>query len=186
MPEIIETCGDIFASDCEALVNPVDCTGAQGAGLAKLFRQKYPEQCAWYRRHAQKGFAEPGQVYFVLPRRAEPFSANDRFRAARHLLKEHRRCPQAQPLVLFATTKAHYARPSRLDWIRGCCYGLVDAVCELGIRSLAVPPLGCGLGQRGIKPEDAFGWADVRPLILAAAERMNCERVVVYEPWEKR
>ncbi len=175
MPKIIESTGDIFASGCEALVSPVDTTGAQGAGLAKAFARRFCAQTGWYRRHAGKGYAEPGQVYHVLPK-----SDEDRLHAARWVLERHR--SGAEPLVLFATSKAHYRRPSKLRWVTGCIAALVEAVNDLGIRSIAIPALGCGRGQAGIKPEDAFGWDDVRPLLLSAAEKMQCERVVIYSP----
>jgi len=39
---------DIFESDADALVNPVNCVGAMGAGLAKAFRDRYPEMFSAY------------------------------------------------------------------------------------------------------------------------------------------
>lgn len=39
---IILTKGDLFRSGCQCLVNPVNCVGVMGAGLAKSFKQKLP------------------------------------------------------------------------------------------------------------------------------------------------
>ena len=168
MPEIIGSTGDIFESGCEALVSPVDCTGAMGAGLALAFARRFRRQTAWYREHGRRGFTEPGQVYYVLPK-----DDRDRLDAAKWVLGQHRE-EGGQPLVLFATTKDSWRRPSDLRWVIGCCQALVDAVSELGIRSVAIPALGCGHGR--------LSWDDVRPLLLAAAERIPCERVVVFAP----
>ncbi|WP_437310074.1 macro domain-containing protein [Sorangium sp. So ce388] len=176
--EIIESSGDMFASGCEALVSPVDATGAQGAGLALAFARRFRRQASWYGDHGRRGFAEPGQVYHVLPK-----TGDDRLAAAHWLLERHRR-DDTEPLVLFATTKLIWKEPSRTTWVVGCLEALVVVVNELGIRSVAIPALGCGKGQQGIKPADAFGWADVRPLMLAAAQQMQCERVVVFGPKE--
>ena len=169
MPEIIESTGDIFASGCEALVSPVDASGAQGAGLALAFSKRFSQQTTWYREHARRGFAEAGSVYHVLPK-----TGDDRLDAARWVLERNRVGGRAQPLVLFATTKLHYRKPSELRWVIGCCQALVDVVAELGIRSIGVPALGCGLG--------GLSWSDVRPLMLAAARQMQCERVIVFSP----
>jgi O-acetyl-ADP-ribose deacetylase (regulator of RNase III) len=152
--------GDIFHSGCDALVSPVCCAGVQGAGLALAFVKRFPRQTAWYREHGRKGLTEPGQVYHVLPRTV----GCDRLSAARWVLENHQR--GGEPLVLFATTKASWRRPSQLRWIIGCLAGLVDVVEALGIRSVAVPMLGCGLGKLDPK--------DVTPLMWDAAERMGC------------
>ena len=35
--------GNIFVSDCEILVNPVNCIRVMGKGLIKEFKLRYPE-----------------------------------------------------------------------------------------------------------------------------------------------
>jgi O-acetyl-ADP-ribose deacetylase (regulator of RNase III) len=155
MPEIIESDGDIFASGCEALVNPVDAeTGAQGAGLAKEFKRRWPAAAASYKGWCRSGLVRPGDV---LPRRVSLV---------------------ATCWIVFAATKAHWRSPSQLEWIARCCDKLVEASNEPGFKSIGVPAIGCGLGE--------LRWPDVRPLILAAAQRMTCERVVVFGPKDRR
>jgi O-acetyl-ADP-ribose deacetylase (regulator of RNase III) len=170
MPSVAFSTGNIFASNLEALVNPVDCSAAMGAGLAKPFAGRFRKQCAWFKSHGQNGFTEPGQIYHVLPR-----NADDRLYAAKWVLDRHREGGEA--LVLFATTKAHWRRPSELRHVIGCLSELVRIVPELGIRSIGIHALGCGLG--------GLQYADVRPLMVAAAEQMQCERVVLFEPKEE-
>ena len=41
---------DLFATGCEALVNPVNCVGVMGRGLALAFKRRYPAHFASYRR----------------------------------------------------------------------------------------------------------------------------------------
>lgn len=43
--------GDILNSTSSILVNPVNCKGVMGAGLAKQFKQKYPKMYLRYRRY---------------------------------------------------------------------------------------------------------------------------------------
>src|SRR5690606_19495297 len=104
-PNILLSTGDIFASGCEALVSPVDCTGAQGAGLALAFVRRFPRQTAWYRDHARRGCFLPGSVYHETTCADE-----DRRTGARLVLERCRR--GGESLVLFATTKRHWRNPS--------------------------------------------------------------------------
>ena len=47
--------GNILESDAEALVNPVNCVGVMGAGLAKQFKAKYPEMFDKYKELCKQG-----------------------------------------------------------------------------------------------------------------------------------
>jgi O-acetyl-ADP-ribose deacetylase (regulator of RNase III) len=150
-PHIVESDGSIFDSGCYALVSPVDCTGAQGKGLALEFKQRWPERCAEFKRRARNGWVKPGSVH------ADWYGSE---------------------IILYAATKAHYREPSRVEWVDSCLREIVSVVDKNRIFSVAIPALGCGLGS--------LRWEQVRPLILDAAARMQCERVVVYGPKENR
>ena len=80
----------------------------------------------------------------------------------------------AEPAILFTATKLHWSGVSTIKIVRWCLWGIGDAVSEFGIASVAIPALGCGLGS--------LRWDEVRPLILDATARMQCERVVIYGP----
>lgn len=54
-------------------------------------------------------------------------------------------------------TKRHWRDKSRIEDIQSGLRALIEDVRRLGIRSIAVPPLGCGLG--------GLNWRDVRPMI---------------------
>ena len=151
MSRTVEAVGDIFASTCEALVNPVDCTGAQGKGLALEFRRRYPFPCAEYKRHCGGGRMAPGWLW--------SFSGH---------------ASSVPRWIIFAATKAHWSAPSELAWVSDALENLVAHIGVHPIRSIAIPAIGCGLG--------GLPWSEVRPLILAAAERMSCDRVVVFAP----
>jgi O-acetyl-ADP-ribose deacetylase (regulator of RNase III) len=71
-------------------------------------------------------------------------------------------------------TKRHWKGKSRLEDIEAGLVALVDEVRKRGIRSVAVPPLGCGLG--------GLNWGDVRPRIEAAFRDMPDVHVILYEP----
>jgi O-acetyl-ADP-ribose deacetylase (regulator of RNase III) len=77
-------------------------------------------------------------------------------------------------IIFFAATKAHYRDPSRIEWVVSCLREIEYVVSVNRIFSIALPALGCGLGS--------LSWTDVRPLILDAATRMQCDVVKIYEP----
>jgi O-acetyl-ADP-ribose deacetylase (regulator of RNase III) len=71
-------------------------------------------------------------------------------------------------------TKQHWRSHSSLADIRAGLDDLVRVVHDLRVTSIAIPALGCGNG--------GLDWADVRPLIEAAAARIPETRVAVFAP----
>jgi O-acetyl-ADP-ribose deacetylase (regulator of RNase III) len=143
--------GDLFRSNAEALVNPVNTVGVMGKGLALQFRERFPGLYPAYQKACQRGEVRIGRV-FVFDRGP---SSSPRF-------------------ILNFPTKAHWKDPSRLEYIRAGLVDLVRVVRELGIRSLAVPALGAGLG--------GLDWREVKPLIEEALGDLEGVEVWVYEP----
>jgi len=109
--------GNLLLADADTLVNPVNCVGVQGAGLARQFREWFPELDAEYRAACRSGTLRLGHP--VL-------SADGR--------------------VLWFPTKHHWRDRSRLpDLERGLL--AFEAVWGEDLRSWAFPALGCGLGR---------------------------------------
>jgi O-acetyl-ADP-ribose deacetylase (regulator of RNase III) len=71
-------------------------------------------------------------------------------------------------------TKQHWRGDSRMAFVTAGLDALVLDIRRLGIKSIAVPPLGCGLG--------GLNWADVRPLIVEALEAVPGLDTHIYEP----
>ena len=65
-----------------------------------------------------------------------------------------------EPLIVYFATKDDWRRPSQLTWIAEGLPRLEAQLRRLGMISVALPWLGCGLG--GLRRQD------VRPLIEAA------------------
>jgi hypothetical protein len=74
-------------------------------------------------------------------------------------------------------TKKHWRNPSKIEWIRDGLHDLVRLVREMNIKSLALPPIGCGNG--------GLSWPEVRRLIESILEPLTETVVLVYEPAEK-
>ena len=82
--------------------------------------------------------------------------------------------PQAPRLIINFPTKGHWRARSRLADIKTGLAGLREVIRDRDIRSIAVPPLGCGLG--------GLDWQDVRPLIIEALDDLPDVQVILYSP----
>lgn len=143
--------GNILTTDVEALVNTVNCVGIMGRGIALQFRNAYPDNFKAYEAACRRHEVQPGQM-FVYPTGQ---LTNPRY-------------------VINFPTKRHWRGKSRLEDVDSGLVALVREVRDRGIHSIAVPPLGCGLG--------GLAWREVRPLIERAFAALPDVQVVVFEP----
>lgn len=143
--------GDLLTANVEALVNTVNTVGVMGKGIALRFRSAYPANYGAYRSLCQAGFLFPGGVF------AFDLGAD-----------------MAPRYVLNVATKGHSRDPSRLEWVDLGLGTLVSLVRDMGIRSIAVPPLGCGNG--------GLAWGAVKPRLARAFQPLPEVRVLLVEP----
>ncbi len=115
--------GDLFASGVEALVNPVNCVGVMGKGLALQFRKAYPDNFLEYKVACARGELRPGVM----------------------LIHELDGSADLRYIVNFPT-KRHWRDRSRMEDIETGLAALVEEVRLRDIRSIAIPALGSGLG----------------------------------------
>lgn len=142
--------GNLLDANVDALVNTVNTKGVMGKGIALQFRRAFPENYTAYRAACAAGAVRLGQM-FVVP--------TGRLGSPR--------------LVINFPTKGHWRSRSRLDDIEAGLRDLRRVLVELEIESVALPPLGCGLG--------GLSWSDVRPKIEAALGDMPTH-ALVFEP----
>ena len=143
--------GDILAEDVEALVNTVNCVGVMGRGIALQFKKAFPENFRAYAEACKRGEVRPGRMFVV-----ETFQlTNPRY-------------------IINFPTKRHWRGNSRIEDIQAGLQDLTTVIRKRDIRSIAVPPLGSGLG--------GLEWSDVRPHIERALRGYNNLDVVVFEP----
>lgn len=143
--------GNILAEDAEALVNTVNCVGIMGRGIALQFKKAFPENFKVYQAVCKRGELQPGQMFV--------FETNE-------LTNPH--------YIINFPTKRHWRGKSRLTDIEAGLEALVSEVKERGIRSVAIPPLGSGLG--------GLNWFSVRTKIEEALGAIPDVHVVVFEP----
>ena len=142
---------DLLHADVEALVNPVNCVGYMGKGLALQFKRAFPANFNAYAAACKAGEVAPGTMFIHDTARL----ANPRY-------------------IVNFPTKRHWRDKSRLDDIAAGLFAMVVVVRQRGIRSIAVPPLGCGLGE--------LDWAVVQPMIEEAFADVPTVRMLLFEP----
>ena len=146
--------GNLLTAPVEALVNTVNTEGVMGKGIALQFKNAYPEMFKAYEDRAKKGQVRLGKMDV-------------------HDLGGLADGPQ---WIINFPTKGHWKSRSKLDDIREGLVDLVRVVRRLGIKSIAVPPLGCGNG--------GLNWSDVRPVIEAALSELTEVHILLFQPGE--
>jgi O-acetyl-ADP-ribose deacetylase (regulator of RNase III) len=146
--------GDILKADAEALVNSVNCVGVMGRGLALQFKQAFPQNFKAYKAVCERGDLAPGRV-LVHDRGA--------------LL-----APDTPRYIINVPTKTHWRPPSNIEYIEAGMQALRREVEQRAIRSVALPPLGCGAG--------GLDWPDVEAIMTAEMQALADVRVILYLP----
>lgn len=147
---ITYTHGDILKDESEAVVNTVNCVGVMGRGIALQFRNSYPENFKAYEIACKQGLVQPGRMFVT-----ETGEFSPRY-------------------IINFPTKRHWRGKSRMDDIESGLAALVALLREKNIRSIAIPPLGSGLG--------GLDWNEVKPRIEAALAGLADVSVAIYEP----
>lgn len=148
------TKGNILDADAEALVNSVNCVGYMGRGIALQFKKVWPENFKAYAEACRRMEVQPGKMFVYETGRL----INPRY-------------------IINFPTKRHWRGKSRIEDIEAGLKALVMEIRNRNIRSIAIPPLGCGLG--------GLNWKEVRSLIEQVLEGLQGVRVIVFEPVKK-
>lgn len=146
------THGDLLKQDdVDAIVNTVNCVGVMGKGIALQFKNKWPDNFTQYQAACKAGEVRPGKMMV--------FDAG----------------AYAQPhFIINFPTKDHWRGNSKLSFIQDGLQDLIAQLRVLDIRSIAIPPLGCGNG--------GLAWGEVKPLIEAAFAELPDVDVHLFEP----
>ncbi len=157
--------GDLLAEEAEALVNTVNCVGVMGKGVALAFRKAFPDNYRTYARACARREIQPGKM-LVWERPSQPdiWDAPSSSSFPRYIIN--------------FPTKTHWRSKSRLEIIDAGLAALVEEIRSRGIRSIALPALGCGNG--------GLNWNDVRPRIENALGNLRVDgrdvRATIFEP----
>lgn len=146
------TKGNLLEDGAEALVNTVNTVGVMGKGIALQFKQAFPENFKVYKKACDAHELHMGEVFIVTTGRM----LNPKY-------------------IINFPTKKHWRGKSKLSDIRAGLQSLVAEVKRLNIKSIAVPPLGCGNG--------GLDWSEVSPLVEEAFKSVPDVLVHLYAPY---
>ncbi len=144
--------GNILEDSSDAIVNTVNCVGVMGKGLALQFKKAFPKNYKAYKYACDHDNVKIGEMFIT----------------------EESDLLSLKYIINFPTKK-HWKSDSKIEYIHSGLDDLIKKVNELRIDSIAIPPLGAGLG--------GLDWVEVKKLI---AEKLtpisNRVHIVIYEP----
>lgn len=144
--------GDLLRDEnVDAIVNTINCVGVMGKGIALQFKNKWPANFSAYKAACTAGRVRTGKMFVY---------------DCGGLVKPH--------FIINFPTKNDWRGKSKIDFIRDGLADLVLQIKERSIRSIAIPPLGCGNG--------GLDWSEVQPLIEDAFSDLSEVDVRLYPP----
>jgi len=143
--------GDILQEDAEALINTVNCMGVMGRGIALQFKNAFPENFKAYKKACKSNEVQPGSMFVF---------ETGQFTNPRYIIN--------------FPTKRDWRDKSRMEDIESGLKALVNTMHKYNIRSIAIPPLGSGLG--------GLDWSIVKPRIEAALQSFSNVQIIIFEP----
>lgn len=120
---LIFTSGNIFEAQADAHVNPVNCMGVMGKGLALEFKERFPQNYTAYKFDCQRKNVRVGEMHVCF-------------------IHEH----GYPKYIINFPTKIHWKDRSQLSYIHAGLHALLRCIEELKLSSVALPRIGCGLG----------------------------------------
>jgi O-acetyl-ADP-ribose deacetylase (regulator of RNase III) len=148
------TQGNLLDARVDAVVNTVNTVGVMGKGIALMFKEMFPENFDAYAAACESGEVQIGKMFVTAGVELD-----------------------GPRWIINFPTKKHWRQPTKLDWVRDGLMALKEVIREKGIKSIALPPLGCGNG--------GLDWAVVRPLLERTLGDLPGVEVIVYEPTAK-
>lgn len=145
------TKGNILTADVEALVNTVNTVGVMGKGIALAFKKAFPLNYKLYKEICDNKEFSVGDIFTTNTGQLTP------------------------KFIINFPTKEHWKGRSKIEYVENGMKKLVETIKTKGIKSIAIPPLGCGNG--------GLQWNVVKPIILNELKNIdeNVE-VIIYEP----
>jgi O-acetyl-ADP-ribose deacetylase (regulator of RNase III) len=111
--------GNIFSTNCQTIVNTINCEGVMGAGIALEFRLRYPEMFRKYQYLCESGKIDIGTLWIYKT---------------------------ANKNILNFPTKRGWRYPTKIEYIELGLKKFLQTYKEKNITSIAFPLLGAGKG----------------------------------------
>lgn len=143
--------GNLLNSYADCLVNAVNCEGCMGKGIAYQFKLRYPNNNKDYIKACRNNLLTVGKLHYFF---------------------------EGGKIIINFPTKDKWRKKSKMEYISNGLDSLICLLPKLKIKSIAIPPLGCGNG--------GLNWFDVKPLIIEKlAPIENKYDILIYVPLDK-
>jgi O-acetyl-ADP-ribose deacetylase (regulator of RNase III) len=143
--------GNLLVAPTQALVNTVNTMGVMGKGIALQFKERFPENRVAYERACKAGEVKIGKM-LVVPENTT----------------------SGEKIIINFPTKTEWFKKSKYSYIEEGLIDLVHVIKEFNIKSIAIPPLGCGNG--------GLQWTKVKIMIENHLEDLPDVDILIYEP----
>jgi len=143
--------GNILLEQTEAIVNTVNCVGVMGRGIALQYKEQYPQNFKAYKIACKNNEVQPGKMFIIQINSL----INPKY-------------------IINFPTKRHWKGKSSISDIELGLNALAEEIKSLNIKSIAIPPLGCGLG--------GLNWSEVKNLIEIILGQLSDTNIIIYEP----
>lgn len=138
---MIKRKGNLFDTSLTHIGHGVNTKGVMGAGIAKEFRDRFPENYRVYKEWCDKKLFDPGETIAYLD------------------------VDQTNVKTYWVHNIASQDKPganARYDWLESALWRSVEIVVEKGETSIAIPLIGCGIG--------GLEWSRVEDILFTIEE----------------
>jgi O-acetyl-ADP-ribose deacetylase (regulator of RNase III) len=153
LPMIRYVKGNLLQADAQALVNTVNTVGVMGKGIALQFKERFPVNFKIYSQACKNGTIGIGKLLVVNEASLE-----------------------GEKLIINFPTKTEWFKKSQYSFIEEGLIDLIKVIKDYQIKSIALPPLGCGNG--------GLNWDKVRTLIEKYLNDLPID-IQIFEPNEE-
>lgn len=130
MTKLIFKTGDLFSSDAPALAHGVNTKGAMGAGVAKGFKERWPDMYEEYRVQCKDGTLQPGGLMGWIP--------------------------EGGPTIYNVASQDFPGPHAKMEWLSAGIYNALRDADSRGYDRIAVPRIGAGIGGLDWHQVEAF------------------------------
>jgi O-acetyl-ADP-ribose deacetylase (regulator of RNase III) len=121
--------GDLFTTDAPAIGHGVNCQGLMGAGVAAIFRDKFPKNYNQYKTNCDLKFLRPGESFLYVE--------------------------DGQPIFNLAT-QDQPGPDAQYRWVLKAATNAMEQAEQLKLDRIAIPLIGCGIGGLNWEPVEAI------------------------------
>lgn len=142
--------GNLLEAKTEALVNTVNTVGVMGKGIALQFKERFPVNFKIYATAAKNKEIQIGKMLVVKENTID-----------------------GPKTIINFPTKTEWYKNSQYDFIEEGLQDLVRVIQDEDIRSIAIPPLGCGNGK--------LKWPKVKELMQKYLAPLHDVQILIFE-----